>query len=140
MPASMPGGLQGDDARLRLLAKKLYQGSHAFSGMLEPKEAAYLVAFWSSRQTSWERFPTSMPDRNHQAPPKAYSCGRAVPNSMRAYSLVRDAWPNHNLLICSPSQERGSILSVRGLSLKEVDAAPASHATEFTPRSMGFQS
>jgi hypothetical protein len=136
----MTSGLKSDDARLRLLAKNLYKGSYALSGVLEPKKAAYLVAICVQQADLVGTFPDIDADRNHEAPPKAYLCGRAVPNSMRAYSLVRDAWPNHNLLIGSPSQERGSILSCEAYPSRRLSAAPASHAIEFTPRSMGFQS
>ena len=134
------GSLQSDDTGLRLVAKKLYQASNALPGVLEPEEATYLVPFCIQQADLVRTFADIDAYGNHEAPPKAYLRGRAAPDSVRAYSLVRDAWPNHNLLICSPSQERGSILSGEASPSRRLNAAPASHVIESTPRSMGFQS
>lgn len=132
-------GFQSDDAGLRLMREKLRQASHALPGMLQPKEAADLMAV-SVQQAD---FVGTLADidahRNHALPPKADLCGRAVPDSMRAYSLVRDAWPNHNQLICSPSQERGRILSCEALPSRRPSAAPASNDTDLPPGRWSFK-
>jgi hypothetical protein len=132
--------LQGDDAELGLSSKQLHQGCHALSGMLEAKEAAYLASLCVQQTNLVGTFSHINTYRVHEVPPNIELCGGAFPDSMRGtYSLVCDAWPNHNLLICSPSQERGSILSGEAFPSRGLNAAPASYANQFILRSIGFQ-
>jgi len=136
----MPGSLESDDAWFGLPVKQFHQGSYTLSGMLEPEEFAYLMAFCVHQTDLMGVFANIDTHGNHEAPPITDLCGGAVPNSLRAYSLVRHAWLIHNLLICNLSQERGSILSVEALSSRRLIAAPASHTIYSIPRSTGFQS
>ena len=133
----MARSLESDDAWFGLPAKQVHQGGYTLSGMLEPEELAYLMAFCVHQTDLMGVFTDIDTNGNHEAPPMTDLCGGAVPNSLRAYSLVRHAWLIHNLLICNLSQERGSILSVEALPSRRLSAAPASHVINSTPRSMG---
>ena len=135
----MFGGFQSDDAGLRLPMKKLHQTRHALLRVLEQKEAANPLAVRIEQTDLAGTLANINVNQNRGPPPKADFCGRAIPDSMRAYSPVCDAWPNHNQLICSPSHEGDSVLLCQALSSERLSAAGSSHATEFTPQSMGFQ-
>lgn len=107
----------------------------------EPAEESAYPTTLCVRETNLLGTPPDMDAcGDHEASRGTGFGGGAAPGSMRGTcSPVRDVWPNHNLLICSPSAERGGIFSGEALPSRRLGAGPASHTIECPPRSTGFK-
>lgn len=74
--------LQGDETGLGLMSKEIHQGCDTMSRMLEAEEAAYLVPFRIQEADLVGELPHVDAYRDHEKPPEAYLCGRAIPDSL----------------------------------------------------------